>query len=384
MPGCQNCGADVSRSDAFCGTCGERVPGGTPAVPLVRESRARSAIPAAGPGSGATAAVVIAVSEHSQASITQTAIRERAEPASVLPLHRKKPEVATDTVEVEPQQSRLSSDATVEGPPELVISRPPILASELLREQMEPSEPGKNSLPRLTVALCAAGVFGACWTGGLSSLTYVSVALMVGLLTLALTPMSYVGQAIALFCAGSIASALGIWQQSVQQVTPHGLLLGLATTVLGGSLLYRAYYRGAKLARVAVSIGVLCLGGWFVLSGGHQSLVTLGEDWQSWGPATSHMAFALVGLLSLLAFMEASTRGGSHVWAYTLLALYAVHLLLLTSRATWPATDSASTLPAGAFAAIIAGIVGTLVAAMALAQLFVLRQQSVSAERADA
>lgn len=379
MPGCQNCGAEVSRSDAFCGTCGERVPGGTPVLPLVRESR--PAIPAARPSSGAQAAAVITVADPSQTSVTQTTIRERAEPASVLPLRRKKPESATEILPIESVQepeTRGEAPPTVEEAPELVLTTPPILASELLREQMEPSEPGKASLPRLTVALCAAGVLGASWAGGLDSLTYVSVALMVGLLTLALTPLSYVGHAVALFLAGVIASTLGIWQQSVHEVTPHAPLLGLSTVVLSASLLYRAYYRGAKLARVAVSIGVALLTSWFILSGGHQSLVTLGEHWQSWGPAASHMTFALVGLLALLAFMEASTRGGSHVWAYTLMTLYAGHVLLLTTRALWPPLSTATPMPDSALAAILGGVVGTLVAAMAMARLFVLRHRAAS------
>lgn len=326
---------------------------------------------------------MIRVAEPPQASLTRTAIRERAEPASVLPLHRKKPEATTELLRVESvrdPETLGAPPAEEEQPDALVLTTPPILASELLREQMEPSEPGKTSLPRLTAALCAAGVLGASWVGGLDSVTYVSVALMVGLLTLALTPMSYLGHAVTLFVAGGIASSLGIWQQAAHEVTPHAPLLGLSTVVLGASLLYRAYYRGAKLARIAVSIGVALLVSWFVLSGGHQSLITLGEHWQSWGPAASHMAFALVALLALLAFMEASTRGGAHVWAYTLLALYAGHVTLLTSRALWPLIGTAPTMPDSALAATLSGIVGTLVATMALAQLFVLGHQAGTAD----
>ncbi len=381
MPGCQNCGTEVSRSDAFCGACGELVPGGTPVLPLVRESR--PSIEASRPGSGAQAAVVIRVAEPTQASPTRTAIRERAEPASVLPLRRKKPEATTELLRVESvrePETLGAPPAEEEQPDALVLTTPPILASELLREQMEPSEPGKTSLPRLTAALCVAGVLGASWVGGLDSVTYVSVALMVGLLTLALTPMSYLGHAVTLFVAGGIASSLGIWQQAAHEVTPHAPLLGLSTVVLGASLLYRAYYRGAKLARIAVSIGVALLVSWFVLSGGHQSLIMLGEHWQSWGPAASHMAFALVALLALLAFMEASTRGGAHVWAYTLLALYAGHVTLLTARALWPLIGTAPTMPDSALAAILSGIAGTLVATMALAQLFVLGHQAGTAD----
>ncbi|MGB5414082.1 MAG: hypothetical protein WBN01_05530, partial [Polyangiales bacterium] len=37
MPKCNSCEEKVLRTDAFCGTCGEPVPGGKPVVPISRE-----------------------------------------------------------------------------------------------------------------------------------------------------------------------------------------------------------------------------------------------------------------------------------------------------------------------------------------------------------
>ena len=81
-------------------------------------------------------------------------------------------------------------------------------------------------------------------------------------------------------------------------------------------------------------MGFVALATWFFVSGGHESLVTLGGDWQSWAPAGTHMTFGLLALLSLMAFMDNSTRGGSHVWAVALLVLYARASHVCWSEAT--------------------------------------------------
>ena len=148
--------------------------------------------------------------------------------------------------------------------------------------------------------------------------------------------MSYRGRAIGLLLVGSIATGVALWQQTLQGIAPEGIILAGATILLSGSLLFRAYYRGARLSRVAVAFGVVALGAWFFLSRGHESLVTLEGDWQSWAPASTHMTFGLLALLSLMAFMDSSTRGGAHVWAGALLVLYAVHIGYSSRSEVWP------------------------------------------------
>jgi len=120
------------------------------------------------------------------------------------------------------------------------------------------------------------------------------------------------------------------------------------------------------------------LGAWFFVSGGHESLVTLEGDWQSWAPATTHMTFGLLALLSLMAFMDNSTRGGSHVWAVALLILYAVHLGLFVASEVWPVQGIVVSIQGPTIAAILAGVVGTIVAGMALAQVLVVAYQASS------
>ena len=129
---------------------------------------------------------------------------------------------------------------------------------------------------------------------------------------------------------------------------------------------------------MVVTFGVIALGTWFFASGGHESLVMLEGDWQSWGPASTHMVFGLLALLSLMAFMDNSTRGGSHVWAVALLVLYAVHIGLLVASEVWPVRAALRTIDGHTIAAIAAGVVGTIVAGMAFAQVLVVSYKAAS------
>jgi hypothetical protein len=412
MPTCKSCSAKVVRTDAFCGTCGEPVPGAKPVVPIARQARPPSGVqaaperlhgtfpPPAGAGGSARAMAVVALSDPAEtdpvnakpSEVNQTAVRERAasEPAPVLPLRRRKgdslseddlhrvtsPHDAEEPPGEQAEASRPNRNGSLQNVP--VPAGPPILASDLLREQMMPSNPGAKTLRVVTVALGALGLIGAMLAGGVHPLTFVSAALLVMMATLALTPMSYKTRAISLVLSGSVASGVALWQQTLHGLSAEGAMLAGATILLSGALLFRAYYRGARLSRFAVALGVTVLGAWFVISDGHESLVMLEGHWQSWAPASTHMTFGLLGLLSLMAFMESSTRGGAHVWAGALLALYALDVGLLIASEVWPVAGEAATITGPTIAAWLTGIVGTIVAGLALAQVFVAISQAAS------
>lgn len=411
MPTCKSCSAKVVRTDAFCGTCGAPVPGAKPVVPIAREARPSGVQPgperltSAFPPSAATATsaramAVVALSEPEEAGppdtklaeVNRTGIRERepSEPAPVLPLHRRK-EGSRSEQELRDATSAGSADGSAaeqarpSGPdrdtslPNMPVPPgPPILASDLLREQMRPSSPGGNTVRVVAVALSALGLVGAAWVGGVHPLTFVSAALLIMLATLALTPMSYRARAISLALAGAVATGVALWQQTVHGLAPEGTILAAATILLSGALLFRAYYRGARFSRTVVALGVGALGTWFMVSGGPESLVTLEGHWQSWAPATTQMAFGLLALLSLMAFMESTTRGGAHVWAGALLVLYAIHVALLVASEVWPLGGRAVIIEGPTIATLLTGAVGTIVAGLALAQVFVAVYQSAS------
>lgn len=405
MPKCKSCDSKVLRTDAFCGKCGEPVPGAKPVVPISRQSKPSGMLGAAEDSTGrfppptgtgasaqAAAAVVIAAPEASDlpnTGLSRTTLREQepGEPAPVLPLHRKKTGTTSDIHAVVPEKAaepkeeeRSKTPARTVSMPHLPVPPgPPILASDLLRRQMRPSSPGEKTLRWVAVGSTAACAIVALVVGGVHPLTLVSLALLVTLATLALTPMSYAARAISLFLLGSVATGVALWQQTLQGLSPEGIILAGATILLSGSLLFRAYYRGARLARLMVALGVAALGAWFVASEGHESLVMLEGHWQSWAPAGAHMTFGLLALLALMAFMDSSTRGGSHVWAGALLILYAIHIALLLASAVWPEPGSDASIEGPTIAAILTGMVGTIVAGLALAQVLVIAYRKASA-----
>lgn len=407
MPTCNSCNAKVLRTDAFCGTCGEPVPGAKPVVPLSRERDAHrsparpqrlasSEQPRGDMQRSARALAAVALSEPhelepGEAGLNRTAIRERdpveSEPAPVLALHRRKagsPEpVRDDSAEVESPGTEVDeSVATPETHTSLpdmpAAAPPPILASDLLREQMRPARPGQRTLRVATTALCGVGALGVLLVGGAHPLTFVSSALLVMMATLALIGLSYRARAISLCLVALTATAVALWQQHEHGMRAEGAVLAGATILLSGSLLFRAYHRGARSARLGVALGVTILGAWFVSSGAHESLVTLEGHWQSWAPAVSHMAFGLLALLSLLAFMESSTRGGSHVWAFSLLVLYGCHVALQLAGQLFPRNALERGMEGPAVAVLVTGLIGTIVAGMALAQVFVTFSQNAS------
>ncbi|MGB5220682.1 MAG: hypothetical protein WBN60_06615, partial [Polyangiales bacterium] len=351
----------------------------------------------------ARAMAVVALSDPVEAEpsdighikVNQTAIRERetSEPAPVLPLHRRKDGTLSEqrlrqTGSAPP--SKEPSEPSGEQPRPALPERdkslpnmpappgPPILASDLLREQMRPSSPGANTLRVVAVTLSTIGLVAAAWAGGVHPLTFVSAALLIMMGTLALTPLSYRARAISLGLSGAVATGVALWQQNVHDLSPEGVILAGATILLSGALLFRAYYRGARLSRFAVALGVSALGAWFVVSGGPESLVMLEGHWQSWAPAASHIGFGLIGLLALMAFMESSTRGGAHVWAGALLVLYGIDMGLLIASEVWPIAGRAASIEGPTIAALLTGAVGTIIAGLALAQVFVAIYQSAS------
>ncbi|MGD8826081.1 MAG: hypothetical protein PVI24_13935 [Myxococcales bacterium] len=399
MPKCKSCDASLLRTDAFCGKCGEPVPGAKPVVPLLRERKPsglqslpdpRDTFPPHGASARAIAAVALSepqVTEPRETDVSRTTIRERepSEPAPVLPLRRKKNGGASES-QAEGAESQQRDETPNAAPQERetslpnipVPAAPPILASDLLREQMRPSTPGAKTVRVVTVVLASLGAVCAPLLSGGHPLTFVSLALLLAMATLAITPMSYRSRAISLFLIGSIATGVALWQQTLHAIAPEGIILAGATILLSGSLLFRAYYRGARLARLAVSCGVVALGAWFLVSGGHESLIMVEGHWQSWAPAVTHMTFGLLALLSLLAFMESSTRGGSHVWGAMLLVLYALHIGLLVATEVWPLEGMQPSLSGPAVATVVAGMVGTIVAGMALAQVLVVAYRAAS------
>ncbi len=300
-------------------------------------------------------------------SVVRARVEEVDEEATVLPLRKRRTEPAV----APPETSDTAEDSPPPAETKPAIAGPPVLASDLLRERNEPTEPGQRTLQRLVWGLGLVGLVASLALAGNHALGWAASALLVGAMTLAATPLSYAGRAAGIFTIGVVAAAMGVWQEMLAGLEGDVALLCGATIMTAGSLLFRAYYRTARFARLTVACGVIALGAWFVLTGGLGSLVMLDSAWQSWAPALSKVALGLLAILSMLSFMEGNTRAAAHVWAYALLAMYALHIGARVAAAHWPVASDPSVLGGPGTAAIAVGMIGVAIAAVSLAQLWV-------------
>ncbi len=252
------------------------------------------------------------------------------------------------------------------------VQTPPFLASRSLAEDLSPREPGKRTLRWLGVTLGVAGGCASLLLGGMQAPALAAAGGLFILAVLSALPLSYRARALAI--SGLGATGLGFFSAGSQlrgERLDESLLAG-AVFVLGAGLLFRAYHRASRVARLVVMVGILALAAWLVLSGGLGSLTHMDAGWQSWAPALPRVALALLGLISLLVFMDASTTAGGRIWATTLFLVLAAHVFVREAVALYPPTDlgrSALNLPHPELAHAIAIVVVVITGSVALAQL---------------
>ena len=199
--------------------------------------------------------------------------------------------------------------------------RPPYLASEILREDLAPSEPGWR-LMSLVVQLAPALGALAVLTSGLKRVaTYVAITAFIGLFGMARLELTYNMRALLVaLIGGSMLSLVTVWRTALGGGV-DGPLLALVITLLPAALLFRAWFRAAYTARVLVSIALVLAATWATATS-NRELLSLEFEWQSWLPALAWYLFCLLCLLALLAFMGDETTGGCDAWALGLLVWY--------------------------------------------------------------
>lgn len=294
------------------------------------------------------------------------------------------PKRGADVVPIRPEAEQKDPPAE-EASTETSPAEPPFLASRSLAEELTPREPDRRTLRILGTVSGAAGGAAALLLGGTSTS---SVAAAVGLFVIAALsalPLRY--ELRALVVSGLTATCLGFFSAGLHlrgARLDESLLAG-AAFVLGAGLLLRSYHRASRLARVVVLAGVAALGAYLVLSGGLSALTRMDAAWQSWGPAIPRVAFGLLGLLSFLAFMDASTTAGGRFWAVLLFVAYAGHVATTNAARVWPVTAMGHPLsvPNPALGQAVAMVVVVVVGSVALAQLLAAAAaRRISAKRA--
>lgn len=251
--------------------------------------------------------------------------------------------------------------------------RPPVLASEVLREDLRPHEPGTGAI-RWTGAACGATIAAlGIWTLGISLAGVTLLALGAALVCTAMLPLPYAVKA-TIQVALATALLAGSTVANVLSNADARSSLALPVIVLASGLLFRSWHRASNHARMIVALGLLLAAAWL---GWSESVdVVLGGDarWQSWLPATTRLLLAPLLLTGLLAFMGEATTGGCAAWAAATLVWYGAVSVVETVAAAAPETATLpllTTLQVGSTPARIVGSLAAPMLAIGIAQLFV-------------
>ncbi|MBN1656198.1 MAG: hypothetical protein JXA30_20685 [Deltaproteobacteria bacterium] len=214
--------------------------------------------------------------------------------------------------------------------------RPPVLASEALREQIAPAEPGRDTIRILSVLI---GTFGTTITLlllGTSGIGLPLAGAFLALTALGLPSMPYAPRAAAIFAIS--ASTLGVvtWIHVVTMGAAAEVVEIIGVVILGAALRFRAWHRASITARVLVAVGIAACVSWLGMSGWLKDFTTLDPAWQSWLPTLIRAPIALLLMLSLLAFMDARTTGGCGIWTIAVLLWHGLYMTVQLIILVWP------------------------------------------------
>ena len=398
MATCITCGVDIPEGEPSCAECGASVeaPRGLWSSPEEGQADPATTLPspeALAEGNDRGVLLHVSPRTRSNADITPlpssalaiahepddppapadaSATRRKplARPAEVVPL-RPEPEPETQaTPEPETQatpEPEPETQATPEPEPERVL--PAFLASQILAEDLEPTDPGATSIRIVGAAVGAFGAAGVVAVGGLAVGPALAAVGLVVLAGLAIAPLSYAQRALGMLSMSLVGVAIGAIHRLGEADPFLSLLLTSGTLVLGGGLLMRHTYRAARLARIVVAAGIGAMTLWFVLSGGFETLAYFEPAWQSWAPAIPKVLLGITVLLSLLSFMDERSTAGARVWATMLLSLYTATMALTVAIQFFPlgrGVAASHPSPTAAYALAVTSLI--TVGAMALAQ----------------
>ncbi len=226
-----------------------------------------------------------------------------------------------EVLRLRPQSSESNRAPDAPKPP----VRPPVLASEALLEDIEPTEPAARLSRVAAVVLGLGGAAGALAADHSIHGAAVAAA-MAAAGGIALAPMRYGVRGIAAAVVSAIGLALAARTRLAFGAPIDTAFLSFVCSLLAGGLLVRGYYRASKVARLLVGGGVILGATWFIGSGAITGMTALHLDWQSWMPALLRGGFILTLLLSLLAFMEPTTGAGCRLWGVGVIVWHAVYV----------------------------------------------------------
>ena len=238
--------------------------------------------------------------------------RERVRPAPERDPSSNRPAAAS------PQPNNTTSQRVKSVRPPV---RPPYLASEILREDLTPTEPGRRHMNVVLQVAPALGALAVLSSGIDRSATWVSLGVLAVLFSLTRFELHFHTLSLMVIGLGATGLAVTSGWRLLLGGSYDGPLLAATVTLLAAALLFRTWYRAAYTARVLVALALVLALTWATWTS-HRELLALEFEWQSWLPALAWYLFGILCLLSLLAFMGGETTGGCDVWALGLSIWY--------------------------------------------------------------
>jgi hypothetical protein len=225
----------------------------------------------------------------------------------------------------------LPPDLGSAAPSRPALIKPPVLASDILREEVAPIAPGQRAVRIWLSALAAAFVLVAIATrfgfGPPSPSVFSgSLATAVVALIAAVLPAPYAARACLAVTAGLVPLALGALGEGPLAAIGHegGLsaMAGLAlVTLLPGALFFRGRYRAFRAARIilaaamATALPAMILLGLGTLSDGGELVTRIFDG-----------AALAASLTAFFGFMGDETTGGCTGWGILLIVIHAARL----------------------------------------------------------
>jgi hypothetical protein len=216
-----------------------------------------------------------------------------------------------------------------------VLAKPPVLASDILREEVAPIAPAQRlvriwlglfALAFVAAAIASVEGFGPASPGVLAGSIATAIVATIG----AFLPAPYAARASLAAIAGLVPLALGARGEGPLAACGFDGTLHAATglvlvTALPGALLFRARYRAFRAARVILAVVlVFCIPAFaFLAMGAIDASATLLAR-------ASDGVVAVAVLTALFGFMGEETTGGCGGWATTLVLVHAGRVVLRT------------------------------------------------------
>jgi hypothetical protein len=269
--------------------------------------------------------------------------------------------------------------------------KPPVLASDILREEVAPEAPAQHTLRIALLAVAvialAAGIAAGVGVGAarLNAPWALPGALLTAIVAAAAAflPLPYAFRAVLAAVAGAIPLAMG-----AARVGPLARLgdqgawgaaaMALMATALPGALLFRSRYRAFRAARVILAAALVASLPAVVL------LVLIAVDGGTPLVARGIAATGVVGAAAaLLGFMGPETSAGCAQWAALLVGAFTARPTWRAIAAAWSGRDEdILALSSAALGALVASTLVTFAIFQILAAAFARQARKVDVHRA--